>query len=68
MIWLGYSLTSVLDPLLSWLFGRKIEVAKNIDIVIVVIVLISVLPIMIKGVKGYLAKRKAARLPATPVA
>jgi len=67
MILLGYYLTSILDPVLSKLFGRKIEVAKNIDIVIVFVIGVSVLPIAIKAVKGYLAKRKARLQPAPAV-
>ena len=68
MVLLGYYLTTVLDPVLSKLFGRQIEVAKNIDKVIVVVVFVSVLPIIYKAGKGYLAKRKAARagLPTAP--
>ena len=59
MILLGYYLTTLLDPVLSEVFGRKIEVAKNIDKVIIVVILVSVLPIAYKSVKHWLAKRKA---------
>jgi membrane-associated protein len=72
MILLGYYLTIVLDPVLSRLFGRQIEVARNIDKVIIVVVAVSVLPIVYKAGKGYLARRRAARLgagqPPTPTA
>jgi membrane-associated protein len=72
MILLGYYLTTVLDPVLSRLFGRPIEVAKNIDKVIIVVIFVSVLPILYKAGKGYLARRRAARLgagqPPTPAA
>lgn len=64
MILVGYYLTSVLDPILSRILGRKIEVAKNIDIVIVFVIAVSVLPIVIKAGKGWLAKRRARLTPA----
>ena len=66
MIWLGYSLTTLLDPLLKPFLGDDFQIAKNIDKVIIFVVGVSVLPIAIKGLKGYLAKRRAARA-ATPV-
>lgn len=70
MVLLGYTLTMWLDPLLTRLFGRQIEVAKNIDKVIIVVILVSILPIMYKSGKAYLAKRRAAKtgMPTTPVA
>jgi membrane-associated protein len=64
MVLLGYYLTTVLDPILSDIFGRKIEVAKNIDKVIIVVILVSVLPIAYKSFKHWRAKRKVA-LPAS---
>lgn len=66
MILLGYYLTTILDPVLSKLFGRPIEVAKNIDIVIVFVIAVSVLPIAFKAAKGYLAKRRAKVAPEAP--
>jgi membrane-associated protein len=63
MILIGYYLTSVLDPLLSKLFGRPIEVAKNIDIVIVFIIGASVVPIAYKMLRGWMAKRQAKLKP-----
>jgi membrane-associated protein len=71
MILLGYTLHLWLEPILEGIFGRKIEVARNIDKVIIVVVGLSVLPIVYKATKGYLAKRKAAKVTAdepTPVA
>jgi membrane-associated protein len=65
MILLGYTLHLWLEPILEAIFGRKVEVARNVDKVILVVVLVSVLPLLVKGGKGYLAKRKAARQ--TPV-
>lgn len=70
MILLGYTLHLWLDPLLRPVFGPEFQIAKHIDKVIVVVVLVSVIPIGIKAGKGYLAKRRAARLaaghPTTP--
>lgn len=72
MILLGYTLHLWLEPILESIFGRKIEVARNIDKVIIVVVGLSVLPIVFKAGKSYLAKRKAAKVtaggPPTPVA
>ena len=68
MVWLGYSLTTLLDPLLKPILGDDFQIAKNIDKVIIFVVGISVLPIVIKATKGYLAKRNAAKIPATPSA
>jgi membrane-associated protein len=69
MILLGYTLTMWLDPLLTQIFGRPIEVAKNIDKVILLVVLVSVAPIAYKTFKHWRARR-AARLgtgtPTTP--
>ena len=66
MIWLGYTIHLWADPLLKPIFGEDFQIAKNIDKVIIFVVGVSVLPIAIKGLKGYLAKRRAARA-ATPV-
>ena len=60
MVLLGYYLTTVLDPILSSIFGRQIEVARNIDKVIIVVIAVSVLPIALKGFKHWRAKRRAA--------
>jgi membrane-associated protein len=61
MILLGYTLHLWLEPILGRIFGRRVEVARNIDKVIVVVVLVSVLPILFKGGKKYLAQRRAAK-------
>ena len=37
------------------------QIAKHIDKVIIVVVFVSILPIVFKTAKGYLAKRKAAK-------
>ena len=61
MILLGYTLHLWVDPLLKPIFGPNFQVAKQIDKVIIVVVLVSVLPILYKGLRGWLAKRRAAR-------
>jgi membrane-associated protein len=65
MILLGYTLHLWLEPILEAVFGRKIEVARNIDKVIIVIILLSVIPI---GVKWWRHRRAArrAKLPGPP--
>lgn len=59
MVLLGYTLNLWLDPLLRPIFGPDFQVARQIDKVIIVIVLLSVLPIAYKASKGWLAKRRA---------
>ena len=69
MILAGYYLTALLDPVLSRVFGRKVEVAKNIDLVVVFVIGVSVLPIAYKAFNHWRAKRRAGAPPAhTPVA
>ena len=62
MVMLGYGLIPVLDPALTWLFGRPVAVAKNIDLVIVLVIAASVAPLMYKAGRRYLARRRAARV------
>jgi membrane-associated protein len=62
MILLGYTLHLWVDPLLKPIFGPEFQIAKNIDKVIIVVVFGSILPIVFKAAKGYLAKRRTARL------
>ena len=69
MVLLGYTLHLWLEPILEGIFGRKVEIARNIDKVVIVIILLSVIPI---GWKWW-SHRKAARSakqpgPPTPVA
>ncbi|MDP5228361.1 MULTISPECIES: VTT domain-containing protein [Arthrobacter] len=45
--------------LLGFVLGDSVPwVSKNLDLIFILIVLVSVLPIVIEGVKGYLEKRK----------
>jgi membrane-associated protein len=66
MILLGYTLTMWLDPALTAIFGRKIEVAKNIDKVVIIIILLSVIPIGLKALKHWRARRRPAASVPTP--
>jgi membrane-associated protein len=59
MVLLGYTLHLWLDPILKQFFGAEFQIAKHIDKVIIVVVGISVLPLAYKGLKGWLAKRRA---------
>jgi membrane-associated protein len=68
MILAGYYLTAILDPILTRIFGRKVEVARNIDIVVVVVVGVSVLPIAYKAFKHWRARRTARLGAGTPTA
>jgi len=63
MILLGYTLHLWLEPILEAIFGRKIEVARNIDKVIIVVVLVSVVPIAWK----WWTHRRAAKTRTTTV-
>jgi membrane-associated protein len=67
MVLIGYTLQDWLDPLLEKIFGRKVEVARNIDKLIFVVVIISILPIIYKGYIGWRAKRLATSISQTSV-
>ena len=63
MILLGYTLALWLDPLLKPIFGDDFRIEKKIDKVIIVVIGISVLPIVIKAAKNWMARRKTATVP-----
>ena len=63
MFTVGYFLVDVLEPPLQRVFGPQFLIARNIDKVVVVVVLASVAPMAWKAVQGYRAKR---RPPAPP--
>jgi membrane-associated protein len=67
MILLGYTLHLWLDPILEKLLGRKVEVAKNIDKVILVVIFVSILPILIKGFKSWRMSRKVGPVANRPI-
>ncbi|MHC6221443.1 DedA family protein [Arthrobacter sp. MMS24-S77] len=50
----------------AWL-GQYEWVGKNIDIIFMVIVLVSVIPVAVEVIRGFLAKRKAAEGGTAPV-
>ena len=70
MILFGYFLTPVLQEPLKKVFGEKFEVQKNIEIIIILVVLVSIAPGLYAGFKAWLRKRKLAKAPkpANPVA
>jgi len=61
MLSIGYMLTPVLDPPLKGLFGDDFRTAKHVEKVILLVVLASISPMLIAGLRGWLAKRRAAR-------
>jgi membrane-associated protein len=71
MMTLGYTLHLWAEPLVNtvagW-FGKKtnFRVERNIDLIVLLIIGISVAPLVWKGTTGYLAKRKADKTAATP--
>lgn len=65
MILVGYYLLAVLDPMLKPVFGPDFTVLKYIDVIAVIVIVASVLPILLKVGKGWLASRRMARTPAT---
>ena len=65
MVLLGYTLDLWLTPIIDWMrkqlgFQRKFEVARNIDIIVVVIVLISVGPLAWKFLMTRLNRKNKA--------
>ncbi|MGO4453273.1 DedA family protein [Arthrobacter sp. RAF14] len=49
--------------LLGYILGDRVPwVSKNLDLIFIVIVLVSVLPILIEGIKGFLDKRKSGKV------
>jgi len=48
--------------LLGYILGDRVPwVSKNLDLIFIVIVLVSVLPILIEGIKGYLDRKKSGK-------
>ena len=48
--------------LLGYVLGDRVPwVSKNLDLIFIVIVLVSVLPILIEGIKGYLDRKKSGQ-------
>jgi membrane-associated protein len=63
MLLFGYYLIPITDPPMQKLLGKPdFTWAKNIDLVVVAVVLASIMPIVWKGGKHWLEKRKIAKL------
>lgn len=66
MMTLGYTLHLWAEPLVNTITGwfgieKKFRVDRNIDIIVIIIIAISVFPLFWKGLRSYQAKRKQAR-------
>jgi membrane-associated protein len=61
MLGIGYILTPVLDKPLKGVFGEEFETAKHVEKVILLVVFLSVSPVLVAGVRGWLAKRRLNR-------
>jgi membrane-associated protein len=72
MLLFGFTAHLWLNPLGQAAFGNHFRVEKNIDILVVFIIAVSVAPMVIKGFLGWRAKRKGppviAGSPGTPAA
>src|SRR6266545_1159520 len=71
MLLIGYYLIPIADPLMQSLLGDpNFTWAKHIDKVVVIVVFLSIVPIMWKGGKHWLEKRKLSKLvtPSLPTA
>jgi membrane-associated protein len=67
MMALGYTLHLWAEPLVNTITGwlgikKQFKVERNIDLIVIVIVLISILPIVWKGFRSYQAKRRSVRM------
>lgn len=66
MLLFGYTLHLWADALLRPIFGPQFRIEKNIDILAITIILLSVAPLAIKGIGEWRAKRLARRLTEAP--
>ena len=67
MVLLGYTLHLWADAALRPILGPTFRIEKNIDLLVLFIVAVSVAPLAVKGVKQWRAKRKSSpRTPAEP--
>ena len=60
MLLFGYYLVDLVDPVLQRIFGPAFTIKKNIDLLAIVVIIASVLPMVVKGVKSYRSRNKAA--------
>lgn len=63
MLLFGYTLHLWADPVLKPIFGPNFRIEKNIDILAILIIFVSVAPLLWKGGKHWLSKRRAGVLP-----
>jgi len=66
MVLVGYYLTSLINPLLRPIFGAEFDVGKKLEYVILGVIFISVLPIIITGLRSWMRSRN--KTPTTKVA
>lgn len=62
MLLIGY----LLDDVLRGIFGPEFMIAKHVDKVVIVVVLLSVAPMFVKGYRHWQEKRRTARAAASP--
>ena len=59
MLGIGYILTPVLDQPLKRVFGEDFQTAKHVEKVILLVVFLSVCPVLVAALRGWMAKRRA---------
>jgi membrane-associated protein len=62
MLLFGYTLHLWAEPVLRPIFGPTFKIEKNIDILALIIIFISVAPILWKGGKHWLEKRRGSKV------
>lgn len=69
MLLFGYTLHIWADPVLRPIFGPNFRIEKNIDILAAIIIFLSIVPLLWKGLKHWLQNRRLNSVspPATPV-
>jgi membrane-associated protein len=65
MLLFGYTLHLWADPVLRPIFGPNFRMEKNIDILALIIIFISIAPMLWKGAKHWLGQRRALETPST---
>jgi membrane-associated protein len=59
MLLFGYFLVDLLNPLLQKVFGPQFDIAKHIDKLAIVIIVLSVLPMAVKAVSAWMKPKPA---------
>ena len=65
MVLFGYFLIDLIDPALKPVFGPQFTIAKHIDKIAIVIIVVSVLPMLLKALNAW--RKPTAKPPATTV-